>query len=197
MSSPTVALTRPERRLRAMSLRRKPNSAMALSTRSTSAGATAGSLLTTRDTVLRLTPACRATSTMVGRRGVPSRTPVPAIWRPPLRGDRPTIPGGRYARCRQAERDDRKNEVPQCKVLVHLRRFRRKYETHGHCAERGGDRGRRHVRGHRTRRDPSGTAHRGPDPLLRLVQGPAPVQPEAVRPVLRHQRGLQHLDPPG
>src|SRR2546430_330462 len=42
MSSPTVALTRPERRLRAMSLRRKPSSAMAVRTRSTSACATAG-----------------------------------------------------------------------------------------------------------------------------------------------------------
>src|SRR6266545_7804184 len=82
MSSPTVALSRPERRLRAMSLRRKPSSAIAVRTRSTSACATAGSLLTTRETVLRLTPARRATSTMVGRRGVAEFVPVPGIRRP-------------------------------------------------------------------------------------------------------------------
>src|SRR6185369_5013809 len=46
-----------------------PSSDTECSTRSTSCGATDGSWLTTRETVLRLTPAWRATSIMVGRRG--------------------------------------------------------------------------------------------------------------------------------
>src|SRR3954468_12374402 len=50
-----------------MSLRRKPSAAMAALTFSVVSGRTPSSPLTTRDTVLRLTPARRATSRMVGR----------------------------------------------------------------------------------------------------------------------------------
>src|ERR1700738_2068345 len=68
MSRPIVAVSCPERSVLASRLRRKPNSSAELSTRSTSACWTCGALLMTRDTVFRLTPAWRATSTMVGRR---------------------------------------------------------------------------------------------------------------------------------
>src|SRR3954468_22053457 len=66
MTSPT-APARPWRRLRATSLRAKPRSAMTACTRAAVAACTPGSRLTTRETVLRLTPAVLATSRMVGR----------------------------------------------------------------------------------------------------------------------------------
>src|SRR5450759_3810846 len=54
-------------KLRAMSLRRKFTLASAACTRSVVALATPASPFTTRETVLRLTPAKSATSSMVGR----------------------------------------------------------------------------------------------------------------------------------
>src|SRR2546430_16526644 len=110
-----VALTRPERRLRAMSLRRKPSSAIAFTTRSTSGWATAGSLLTTRETVLRLTPAWRATSTIVGRRGPAALTPVRAIATL-HRGDHvgTTIARRPAHPCRQAGRGCIERELNRC-----------------------------------------------------------------------------------
>src|SRR3954451_16535294 len=66
MTSP-IAPARPWRRLRAMSLRAKPRSVMAASTRAAVSARTPGSWLTTRETVFRLTPAVLATSRMVGR----------------------------------------------------------------------------------------------------------------------------------
>src|SRR5258705_2738213 len=73
MSRPMVAVNWPERSVLANRLRRTPRSSEAVSTRSTSDCWTWGALLMTRDTVFRLTPARRATSTMVGRRLVTSR----------------------------------------------------------------------------------------------------------------------------
>src|SRR4051812_43484474 len=69
MTMPIVAVLRPERREWAIPLRRKPSSATAVRTRSTRSCWTCGALLTTRETVLMLTPARLATSTMVGLRG--------------------------------------------------------------------------------------------------------------------------------
>src|SRR4051794_11895130 len=69
MTRPMVAVVRPERSEWAMPLRRKPSSLTASITRSTRSCWTCGALLTTRETVLMLTPARLATSTMVGRRG--------------------------------------------------------------------------------------------------------------------------------
>src|SRR5262245_43862246 len=74
MSRPMVRLTTGERRVAAMSLRRNPSWDTASRTRSTRCCATDGSRLTTRETVLRLTPACRATSNIVGRRGRNTRS---------------------------------------------------------------------------------------------------------------------------
>src|SRR3954454_18560226 len=67
MTSPSVAEDPPWRSDRARSLRSKPSAAIASATRSAVAGATAASPLITRETVLRLTPADRATSRIVGR----------------------------------------------------------------------------------------------------------------------------------
>src|SRR4051794_20094957 len=67
MTSPIVPEDAPWRSDRARSLRSNPSSAITPATRAAVAGATAASPLITRDTVLRLTPACRATSRMVGR----------------------------------------------------------------------------------------------------------------------------------
>src|ERR1700760_3816911 len=50
---------------------------MARSTRAAVSGSTPGSPLTTRDTVIRLTPAAAATSRMVGRLFTPPRRPAP------------------------------------------------------------------------------------------------------------------------
>ena len=58
---------RPLRSTRALSLRRKPSASMASWTRRSVSGVTPGSPLTTRDTVLRPTPARAATSFIVGR----------------------------------------------------------------------------------------------------------------------------------
>src|ERR1700681_4181953 len=63
-----VPAVEPRRRLRAPRLRRKPSCSMAAITRSAVSGCTAGSTLTTRDTVLMLTPASWATSLIVARR---------------------------------------------------------------------------------------------------------------------------------
>ena len=59
-------VARPWRSERATSLRGKPSSAIAASTRAAVAGRTPSSLLTTRETVFRLTPAVLATSRIVG-----------------------------------------------------------------------------------------------------------------------------------
>src|SRR5439155_22452877 len=81
MTLPTVDVVRPERRVCAMPLRRKPSAATAAITRSTTGCWTCGALLTTRETVLTLTPATRATSTMVGLRGGPAGGPAgPGPW---------------------------------------------------------------------------------------------------------------------
>src|ERR1700716_942100 len=63
-----VPAVEPRRRLRAPRLRRKPSCSMAAITRSAVSGCTAGSTLTTRDTVLMLTPASWSTSLIVARR---------------------------------------------------------------------------------------------------------------------------------
>ncbi len=55
------------RRTRAPTFGRKPSSSTACRTRSVSTGDTPGSSFTTRDTVLKLTPARAATSRSVGR----------------------------------------------------------------------------------------------------------------------------------
>ena len=68
MISPIVGVIDPERRFAAMSLRRKPNCVTADITRAAIAASTVSTPFTTRDTVLRLTCARRATSIMVGRR---------------------------------------------------------------------------------------------------------------------------------
>ena len=57
----------PRRRLLAARLCRYPSWTTARSTRITTSAETPGSRLTTRDTVLRLTPASAATSRMVAR----------------------------------------------------------------------------------------------------------------------------------
>src|SRR5918994_7558557 len=67
MTSPSVPDGCPGRSERARSLRSKPSSTIASATRAAVAGATAASPLMTRETVLRLTPAERATSRIVGR----------------------------------------------------------------------------------------------------------------------------------
>src|SRR3954453_5962170 len=73
-----VPVVDPRRRLRAPRLRRKPSCSMAAMTRSAVSGCTAGSSLTTRETVLMLTPASLATSLIVARllavRMLPSRS---------------------------------------------------------------------------------------------------------------------------
>src|SRR3954452_4148961 len=66
MTNPS-APARPWRSPRASSLRVKPSRAIAAVTRRAVSTATPGSSLTTRDTVLRLTPAVLATSRIVGR----------------------------------------------------------------------------------------------------------------------------------
>ena len=66
MTSPTVADACAGRRLRAISFRWKPSASIACLTRAV-AKPTPGSPFTTRDTVLRLTPAACATSRIVGR----------------------------------------------------------------------------------------------------------------------------------
>lgn len=58
---------RPLRSTRALSLRRKPRASMASCTRRSVSGVTPASPFTTRDTVLRPTPARAATSFIVGR----------------------------------------------------------------------------------------------------------------------------------
>ena len=63
-----VAVGWPDRSVLASRFGRKPSSAAEASTRSISACCTCGASLMTRETVFRLTPAWRATSTMVGRR---------------------------------------------------------------------------------------------------------------------------------
>src|SRR5687767_3796286 len=55
-----------------MSLALYPRAFSAARTRASVTGRTPGSWLTTRETVLRLTPALPATSTMVGRSPIPS-----------------------------------------------------------------------------------------------------------------------------
>src|SRR6185312_8547648 len=67
MINPIVEVALPERRVCAMPLRRKPSSDTADMTRSMSSCWTYGALFTTRETVLTLTPASFATSTIVGR----------------------------------------------------------------------------------------------------------------------------------
>ncbi len=68
MTSPMLEVASPSLRFLATMLRRNPRLATAVSTRSRTSARTFGSLLKTRDTVLRLTPATWATSRMVGRR---------------------------------------------------------------------------------------------------------------------------------
>src|SRR5215211_6129926 len=74
MTSPT-APARPRRRLLATSFRVKPRRSMATSTRAAVSSRTPPSPLTTRDTVLTLTPAVRATSRMVGLATLALRPP--------------------------------------------------------------------------------------------------------------------------
>src|SRR3954468_21947259 len=62
-----VPVVDPRRRLRAPRFRRNPSCSIAAITRSAVSGCTAGSSFTTRDTVLMLTPASRATSLIVAR----------------------------------------------------------------------------------------------------------------------------------
>src|SRR5262245_40878965 len=69
---PRLLVVDPLRRWAAPSWRRKLSASIAAWTRSTVRAATPDSRLTTRDTVLRLTRARRATSTIVGR-GPPGR----------------------------------------------------------------------------------------------------------------------------
>src|SRR5581483_436589 len=93
MTRPMPAV-RPVRSCRALSLRRNPSSSMACCTSAAVPGSTPGSPLTTRETVLRPTPARAATSFMVGRgacTGEPSaaRRPRPG----PLAGDGELAPG--------------------------------------------------------------------------------------------------------
>ena len=64
---PIVRVSLPDLRLAAMSLRRKPSFWIDWATLSAIAGSTEATWLTTRETVLRLTPASAATSTIVGR----------------------------------------------------------------------------------------------------------------------------------
>src|SRR5438105_1700192 len=64
---PRLAVVEPLRRWAAPSWRRKLRASIAERTRSAVSAATPDSRLTTRDTVLRLTRARRATSTIVGR----------------------------------------------------------------------------------------------------------------------------------
>src|SRR5437588_5657879 len=66
-----VPVELPRRRLSAPTLRRKPSRSIAASTRSVVSACTPGSSLTTRETVLMLTPASRATSLIVARRTRP------------------------------------------------------------------------------------------------------------------------------
>ena len=121
MISPIEAVC-PFRSSRALSLRRKPSSLIALRTRPAVSGVTPGSSLTTRDTVLSATPARVATSFMVGRprpfRGTgppgPLGTPAPLAPpgpacpagpvrpppEPPRPGGSPSWPGMRCARSR-------------------------------------------------------------------------------------------------
>ena len=67
MTRPIVSRLIPRFRLEAISLRWNPSCRAAASTRSAVSGRTPASPLTTRETVLKLTPATRATSRTVGR----------------------------------------------------------------------------------------------------------------------------------
>ena len=89
MISPIEAVC-PFRSSRALSLRRKPRSLIALRTRLAVSGVTPGSSLTTRDTVLSATPARVATSFMVGRPRPFRRTGPPG----PLGPAAPLAPSG-------------------------------------------------------------------------------------------------------
>src|SRR5437763_1257956 len=81
MISPIIREPPLLRRLRARSSRLNPSSRIAALTLSAVAVAMAGSALTTRETVLRLTPARAATSFIVGRRRVGSvARPAAGIW---------------------------------------------------------------------------------------------------------------------
>src|SRR5918999_1645697 len=72
MTRPMVADGRPRRRFLAMSFARYPRASTAPRTRDSVSGRTPASWFTTRETVLRLTPASLATSTIVGRSLIPA-----------------------------------------------------------------------------------------------------------------------------
>src|SRR3954462_14973385 len=89
MTSPSVPEDPPWRSDRARSLRSKPSAAIASATRAAVAGATAASPLITRETVLRLTPADRATSRIVGRGNRTLAAPHPQL--PPREPAAPAV----------------------------------------------------------------------------------------------------------
>ena len=100
------------RRTRAPTFGRKPSSSTARRTRSVSAGDTPGSSFTTRDTVLKLTPARAATSRRVGRLPSPivgsslhrCRSRMVVVTGKPVKGHdrcRTVIPPARSPSCKR------------------------------------------------------------------------------------------------
>src|SRR5882757_5722602 len=111
-----VPVDSPRRRLNAPRLRRNPRRSMAARTRSAVSAWTPGSSLTTRETVLMLTPAWCATSLMVARRALRDNVVMVFVIR--LRA------AGRCQPDRQPDRTSRSVRATGVKALPRRREHR-------------------------------------------------------------------------